>query len=105
VRSVPTSGRSVGRCYRLRRVLVEAGSVVLGVILLIWSLAPVSVEIAGILRKALKALPKDAAELESQQDLGPPRASIRVSSSAVLTSFASAIGVRHFLPRGCFPLG
>ena len=33
--------RLARRRYRLRRTLTEAGSVMLGVVLLIWSLAPV----------------------------------------------------------------
>ena len=33
--------QAVGRRYRLRRVLTEAGSVMLGAAILIWSLAPV----------------------------------------------------------------
>ncbi len=36
-----TSGRPVRRRYRLRRALTEAGSVMLGIVLLIWSLIPV----------------------------------------------------------------
>ncbi len=37
----PASGRLARRRYRLRRVLIEAGSVMLGVVILIWSLAPI----------------------------------------------------------------
>lgn len=39
---VRISGRPVRRpCYRLRRILVEAASMALGIVILIWSLAPV----------------------------------------------------------------
>jgi multiple sugar transport system permease protein len=66
---VLTSGRSVGRRYRLRRVLVEAGSVVLGVILLIWSLAPVY-------NMFLIALDPEEGEVEFSGNIWPPELSL-----------------------------
>ena len=64
-----TSGRWMGRCYRLRRVLVEAGSVVLGVILLVWSLAPVY-------NMLLIALDPEEGEVEFSGNIWPPELSL-----------------------------
>jgi multiple sugar transport system permease protein len=41
VSTAAASGRPVGRRYRLRRAIGEAGSIMLGIVLLIWSLLPV----------------------------------------------------------------
>ena len=39
--ATPATMQRVRRSYRLRQRLIEAGSVVLGVVILIWSLAPI----------------------------------------------------------------
>lgn len=58
------SGRRARRPYRLRRVLTEAGSVMLGVVLLIWSLAPVY-------NMFLIALDPEEGEIEFDGNLWP----------------------------------
>jgi multiple sugar transport system permease protein len=55
--------------YRLRRVLVEAGSVMLGIILLIWSLAPVY-------NMFLIALDPEEGEVEFSGNIWPPEVSL-----------------------------
>ena len=55
--------------YRLQRVLTEAGSVVLGVIVLIWSLAPVY-------DMFLIALDPEEGEIEFDGNLWPPAPSL-----------------------------
>lgn len=64
-----TSGRSVGRRYRPRRILVEASSVVLGVALLIWSLVPVY-------NMLLIALDPEEGEVEFSGNIWPPELSL-----------------------------
>jgi multiple sugar transport system permease protein len=60
----PARGR-----YRLRRVLTEAGSVVLGIVILIWSLAPVY-------NMFLIALDPEEGEIEFDGNLWPPEPSL-----------------------------
>src|SRR5215468_12367692 len=55
--------------YRRRRVLTEVGSVILGVILLIWSLAP-------IYNMFLIALDPEEGEIEFAGNLWPPEPSL-----------------------------
>ena len=57
------------RSFRLRRALTEAGSVVLGVIILIWSLAPVY-------NMFLIALDPEEGEIEFDGNLWPPEPSL-----------------------------
>src|SRR5215472_3443022 len=57
------------RRYRLRRLLVEAGSVLLGVVILIWSLAPVY-------NMFLIALDPEEGEIEFAGNLWPPEPSL-----------------------------
>jgi multiple sugar transport system permease protein len=57
------------RRYRLRGVMTEAGSVILGVVLLIWSLAP-------IYNMLLIALDPEEGEIEFAGDLWPPEPSL-----------------------------
>jgi multiple sugar transport system permease protein len=57
------------RRYRLRRALTEAGSVALGVIILIWSLAPVY-------NMLLIALDPEEGEIEFAGNLWPPEPSL-----------------------------
>jgi multiple sugar transport system permease protein len=64
----PTSGRLARRRYRLRRVLIEAGSVVLGIVLLIWSLTPVY-------NMLLIALDPEEGEIEFAGNIWPPELS------------------------------
>ena len=56
--------------YRLRRVLTEAGSVILGVVLLIWSLLPVY-------NMFLIALDPEEGEIEFDGNLWPPEPSLQ----------------------------
>jgi len=56
--------------YRLRRVLIEAGSAILGVILLIWSLLPVY-------NMFLIALDPEEGEIEFDGNLWPPEPSLQ----------------------------
>jgi multiple sugar transport system permease protein len=55
--------------YRLRRVLIEAGSAMLGVVLLIWSLLPVY-------NMFLIALDPEEGEIEFDGNLWPPEPSL-----------------------------
>ncbi len=63
------SGRRAHRRSRLRRALVEAGSVILGVVLLIWSLTP-------IYNMLLIALDPEEGEIEFTGNLWPPEPSL-----------------------------
>jgi multiple sugar transport system permease protein len=65
----PASGRPARRRCRLRRVLTEAGSVVLGGVLLIWSLLPVY-------SMFLIALDPDEGEIEFDGNFWPPEPSL-----------------------------
>ena len=56
--------------YRLRRVMIEAGSASLGVILLIWSLLPVY-------NMFLIALDPEEGEIEFDGNLWPPEPSLQ----------------------------
>jgi multiple sugar transport system permease protein len=64
-----TFGRLARRRYRLRRVLTEAGSVMLGVVLLIWSLLPVY-------NMLLIALDPEEGEIEFDGNIWPPEPSL-----------------------------
>jgi multiple sugar transport system permease protein len=64
--AVPQPAR---RRYRLRRVLTEAGSVILGVVLLIWSLLP-------IYNMLLIALDPEEGEIEFAGNIWPPEPSL-----------------------------
>jgi multiple sugar transport system permease protein len=63
------SGRLARRRYRRRRVLTEAGSVMLGVVLLIWSLMP-------IYNMLLIALDPEEGEIEFDGNIWPPEPSL-----------------------------
>jgi multiple sugar transport system permease protein len=65
----PTSSRLARRRYRRRRVLTEAGSVMLGVVLLIWSLTPVY-------NMLLIALDTEEGEVEFSGNIWPPEPSL-----------------------------
>jgi len=69
VSAVLGSGRLAHRRSRLRRALVEAGSVILGVVLLIWSLTP-------IYNMLLIALDPEEGEIEFTGNLWPPEPSL-----------------------------
>jgi multiple sugar transport system permease protein len=64
-----TSGRPAPGRYRRRRVLIEAGSVMLGIILLIWSLMP-------IYNMLLIALDPEEGEVEFTGNIWPPEPSL-----------------------------
>jgi multiple sugar transport system permease protein len=70
------SGRPARRRYRLRRVLTEAGSMMLGVVLLIWSLTPVY-------NMLLVALDPEEGEIEFDGNLWPPEPSLESFRSVV----------------------
>src|ERR1700694_1944883 len=57
------------RTYRLRRVLTEAGSAMLGIVLLIWSLMP-------IYNMFLIALDPEEGEIEFTGNIWPPEPSL-----------------------------
>ena len=61
--------RSTPRRYRLRRVLTETGSVMLGIVILIWSLGPVY-------NMLLIALDPEEGEIEFDGNLWPPEPSL-----------------------------
>jgi multiple sugar transport system permease protein len=65
----PASGRPARRRYGLRRILTEAGSVMLGVVLLIWSLTPVY-------NMLLIALDPEEGEVEFTGNIWPPEPSL-----------------------------
>jgi len=64
------------RRYRLRRVLIEAGSGMLGVVILIWSLTP-------IYNMLLIALDPEEGEIEFDSNLWPPEPSLEGFRAAV----------------------
>jgi multiple sugar transport system permease protein len=63
------SGRLMQPHYRLRRAIVEAGSILLGLVLLIWSLLPVY-------NMLLIALDPEEGEIEFSGNLWPPEISL-----------------------------
>src|SRR5215471_2449180 len=65
----PVSVQRARRRYRVRRLLAEAGSVVLGIAVLIWSLAPVY-------NMFLIALDPEEGEIEFDGNLWPPEPSL-----------------------------
>ena len=65
----PAVGRPARRHYRLRPALIEAGSVMLGIALLIWSLLP-------IYNLFLIALDPEEGEIEFTGNLWPPEPSL-----------------------------
>ena len=67
--SAQTLPRSMRRRYRLRGVLTEAGAIMLGVVVLIWSLAPVY-------NMFLIALDPEEGEIEFDGNLWPPEPSL-----------------------------
>ena len=69
--------RQVGSGYRLRRTLTEAGSVTLGVLLLVWSLAPVY-------QLFLIALDPEEGEVEFDGNLWPPEPSLEGFRAVVM---------------------
>jgi multiple sugar transport system permease protein len=73
-------GGPARRSYAMRRVLGEAGSIILGVVLLIWSLLP-------IYNMFLIALDPEEGEIEFDGNLWPPQPSL-AAFRAVLTQQA-----------------
>ena len=73
----PALARPARRRYRLRRVLIEAGSMILGVVLLIWSLTPVY-------NMLLIALDPEEGDIEFEGIIWPPDPSLH-SFYAVVT--------------------
>jgi multiple sugar transport system permease protein len=69
VSAVLSSGRLAHRRSRMRRTFIEAGSVILGVVLLIWSLTPVY-------NMLLIALDPEEGEIEFTGNLWPPEPSL-----------------------------
>jgi multiple sugar transport system permease protein len=65
----PAPPHPARRRYRIRRVLTEAGSMILGVVLLIWSLTPVY-------NMLLIALDPEEGEIEFAGNLWPPEPSL-----------------------------
>jgi multiple sugar transport system permease protein len=65
----PAPPHPARRRYRMRRVLTEAGSMILGVVLLIWSLTPVY-------NMLLIALDPEEGEIEFAGNLWPPEPSL-----------------------------
>jgi multiple sugar transport system permease protein len=76
----PTSSASIGQRYRLRPVFIEAGSVMLAVALVIWSLLP-------IYQMFLIALDPEEGEIEFDGNLWPDAPSL-VGFRAVVTQQA-----------------
>jgi multiple sugar transport system permease protein len=76
----PAFPQPARRRYRLRRVLTEAGSVALGLVILIWSLAPVY-------NMFLIALDPEEGEIEFDGNLWPPEPSLE-GFRAVITQEA-----------------
>ncbi len=72
-----TSGGLARRRYRRRRVLTEAGSVMLAVVILIWSLAPVY-------NMFLIALDPEEGEIEFDGNLWPPHPSLDAFRAVVM---------------------
>ena len=75
-----TFGRAAHRRYRLRRRLTEVGSIILGIVLLIWSLTPVY-------NMLLIALDPEEGEVEFTGNIWPPEPSLD-SFRAALTQEA-----------------
>ncbi len=75
--SAPVPARLPCRRWRLRRVLAEAGSVTFGILLLIWSLAPVY-------NMLLIALDPDEGEVQFEGNLWPPEPSLASFRAVVL---------------------
>jgi len=73
---VPASSRPARRRGRLRRALIEAGSVLLGAVILIWSLTPVY-------NMLLIALDPEEGEIEFAGNLWPPEPSLEGFLDAV----------------------
>ena len=69
MRGSPILPRSMRRRHRLRGVLTEAGAIMLGVVVLIWSLAPVY-------NMFLIALDPEEGEIEFDGNLWPPEPSL-----------------------------
>jgi multiple sugar transport system permease protein len=74
--SAPAVAQPARRRYRLRRALTEAGSVVLGVVILIWSLTP-------IYNMFLIALDPEEGEIEFDGNLWPPEPSLEGFRSVI----------------------
>lgn len=72
----PAFSRLARRRYRLRPVLVEAGSIILGIVLLIWSLMPVY-------NMFQIALDPEEGEIEFTGDLWPPHPSLAAFRAVV----------------------
>jgi multiple sugar transport system permease protein len=70
------SGSSVRRHYRLQRVLTKAGSALLAVVILIWSLAPVY-------NMFLIALDPEEGEIEFDGNIWPPAPSLEAFRAVV----------------------
>jgi len=83
---LPQAMRLARRRYRLRRALTEAGAVMLGVVLLIWSLVPVH-------NMLLIALDPEEGEIEFAGNIWPPEPSLE-GFRAVLTQEARYL--EHF---------
>ena len=81
-----TSGRRTHRRVRLRRLLTEAGAVMLGIILLVWTVIPVY-------NMLLIALDPEEGEVEFSGNLWPPEPSLE-SFRVVLTQDARYL--EHF---------
>ena len=81
-----TSGRRSHRRVRLRRLLTEAGAVMLGIILLVWTVIPVY-------NMLLIALDPEEGEVEFSGNLWPPEPSLE-SFRVVLTQDARYL--EHF---------
>lgn len=69
-------GQPAPRRHRLRRLLTEGGSAILGVVLLIWSLAPVY-------NMLMIALDPDEGEIEFDGNIWPPQPSLEGFRSVV----------------------
>jgi multiple sugar transport system permease protein len=80
------SGRPARRRYRLRRVIDEAGSIILGIVLLIWSLLPVY-------NMLLIALDPEEGEIEFDGNIWTPEPSLE-GFRAVVTQDARYL--EHF---------
>ena len=80
------SGRPAGRRRRLRRAIAEAGAIVLGIVLLIWSLLPVY-------NMLLIALDPEEGEIEFDGNIWTPEPSLE-SFRAVVTQEARYL--EHF---------
>jgi multiple sugar transport system permease protein len=74
---VMASSRPKHQNYRLRRVLTEAGSIMLGLVLLIWSLLPVY-------NMLLIALDPEEGEVEFSGNLYPPKPSLEGFGAVVI---------------------